>query len=226
MDFEYLLDVTPALLGKLPLVLGVVVSSAVGGFTLAVLVTALRLRRVPLLHPLLEGYVSFMRCTPGIIHILLVYYGLPVLLGAFGIHIDALSKVAFAVITLVLSAGAVMSEVMRPALLAVSPEQREAALSVGMTRTQTALRVTAPQALPVALPNLGNAVIALLDDTSLLFLIGVIDLMGLAEVLISDSYGIHKLEVYVAIALIYWACTIAISALIRRAEASIAEYVK
>lgn len=226
MDLDYLITTIPVLLGKLPLVLGVVVAATVGGFSLAIVVTFLRLRRVPVLQPLLEALVSFMRCTPGIIHIFLIYYGLPVLLAAVGINIDALTKVGFCVVTLALSGGAVMSEVLRPAYLAVPAAQREAALSIGMTKQQAVLRVMAPQVLPVALPNLGNAVIGLLDDTSLLFLIGVVDLMGLAEVLINNDYGIHKLEVYLAIALIYWGCTIAITALVRRAESAIAEYAK
>ena len=75
----------------------------------------------------------------------------------------------------------------------------------GMTSWQKHRRIIFPQVLPIALPSLGNALIDLLKDTSLLFLIGLVDIMGQADIIIANTYGVYQLEVYIAIALIYWA---------------------
>jgi L-cystine transport system permease protein len=100
--------------------------------------------------------------------------------------------------------GAFMSEIIRPAYLSVGKDQQDAAKSIGMTNWQRLSRIIFPQVLPIALPSLTTALIDLLKDTSLLFLIGLVDLMGQADILISNSYGIYQVEVYVAIAFIYW----------------------
>lgn len=204
MDFGFILETIPTLIKTLPLTLYIFVVSAFLGFLLAILVTAIRILKVPVLHQFVALYASFMRSTPGIIHIFLVYYGLPVLLSNFGININDMDRMVFSVIALVLYNGAFVSEILRPSYLAVSRQQHEAGTSVGMTRWQTHRRIIFPQVLPIALPSLSNALIDLLKDTSLLFLIGLVDIMGQANIIIANSYGVYQLEVYIAIAIIFW----------------------
>ena len=204
MYFGFILETIPTLIKTLPLTLYIFVVSAFLGFLLAILVTAIRILKVPVLHQFVTLYASFMRSTPGIIHIFLVYYGLPVLLSNFGININDMDRMVFSVIALVLYNGAFVSEILRPSYLAVSRQQHEAGTSVGMTRWQTHRRIIFPQVLPIALPSLSNALIDLLKDTSLLFLIGLVDIMGQANIIIANSYGVYQLEVYIAIAIIFW----------------------
>lgn len=204
MDFGFILETLPTLIRTLPLTLYIFFVSAFFGFILAIIVAAVRIRRIPVLSQLMAIYASFMRSTPGIIHIFVVYYGLPVLLSNFGININNISRITFSVVALVLYNGAFIAEILRPSYLAVSKQQHEAAISVGMTSWQAHRRVIFPQVVPIALPSLSNALIDLLKDTSLLFLIGLIDIMGQANIIIANSYGIYQLEVYVAIALIFW----------------------
>lgn len=204
MDFGFILETLPTLIKTLPLTLYIFVVSAFFGFLLAVLVAAIRILKVPVLHQIVALYASFMRSTPGIIHIFLVYYGLPVLLSNFGININNMDRMIFSVIALVLYNGAFVSEILRPSYLAVSRQQHEAGTSVGMTRWQTHRRIIFPQVLPIALPSLSNALIDLLKDTSLLFLIGLVDIMGQANIIIANTYGVYQLEVYIAIAIIFW----------------------
>ena len=84
----------------------------------------------------------------------------------------------------------------------------EAALSVGMSRWQGMRRIVLPQAFTIALPSLGNTVIALLKDTSLAFLVSVVGFMGEAK--IQAARGLQFFEVYVVAALIYWVVCIGI----------------
>lgn len=205
MDIPFIIETLPKLIKTLPLTLYIFIVAAVLGFLLAIVVAFVRLRKIPVISQIFAAYASFMRSTPGIIHIFVVYYGLPVLLANFGVNINAISRLTFSIVALVLYNGAFVSEILRPSYLAVSRQQHEAATSVGMTSWQRHRRIIFPQVLPIALPALGNALIDLLKDTSLLFLIGLVDIMGQANIIITNTYGVYQLEVYVAIALIYWA---------------------
>ncbi|XJS10870.1 amino acid ABC transporter permease [Aerococcaceae bacterium WGS1372] len=205
MDISFIIEILPTLIKTLPLTLYIFVVAGILGFLLAIVVAFIRIRQIPVISQIFAIYASFMRSTPGIIHIFIVYYGLPVLLANFGININSISRLTFSVVALVLYNGAFVSEILRPSYLSVSLEQHEAAISVGMTSWQRHRRIIFPQVIPIALPALSNALIDLLKDTSLLFLIGLVDIMGQANIIITNTYGIYQLEVYVAIALIYWA---------------------
>lgn len=205
IDINYLAKVLPKLTATLPLTLFVVLIAGVLGFLLGMIVTAIRIKKVKVLFHIVAVYVSFIRSTPGLIQLFVVYYGVPVLFKSFGIDINQWSRTAFAILTLILHNGAYVSEILRPAYLAVDKGQRDAADSIGMTGMQKLIRIISPQVVPVALPSLGNLLIDLIKDTSLLFTIGVVDLMGKAKLIIANDYGIGKLQVYIAVAVIYWA---------------------
>lgn len=226
MDLAFVLEIFPTLLRTLPLTIYITVIAAILSFVLAIVVTAVRIKKIPVLSQLFGIYTSFMRSTPGILHIFLVYYGLPVLLQLFNININFISRATFSITALVLYTGAFVSEILRPSYLAVSRDQHEAAISVGMTNWQKQRRIIFPQVLPIALPGLGNALIELLKDTSLLFLIGLVDIMGQAEILIANTFGVYQLEVYFTVALIYWACSALLTQLMNVLERKTSKYVQ
>lgn len=226
MDVQFIINIFPSLLKTLPLTIYIVIVTAIVGFLLAVVVTAIRIKEIPVISQLLNLYTSFMRSTPGLIHIFIVYYGLPVLFAAIGIDINFISRVTFSVVALVLYNGAFVSEILRPSYLAIPKAQHEAATSVGMTQWQKLTRIIFPQVLPIALPSLGNALIDLLKDTSLLFLIGLVDVMGQADIIIANTLGVYQLEVYVAVALIYWALAVVLEQIMRLLEKKTRKFVR
>lgn len=226
MDFSFIIELVPTLIKTLPLTLYIFFISAIFGFLLAVVVAVIRIRRIPVLSQIFAIYSSFMRSTPGIIHIFIVYYGLPVLVANFGVNINTIGRVTFSIVALVLYNGAFVTEILCPAYIAVSREQHEAAISVGMTSWQRHRRIIFPQVVPIALPSLGNALIDLLKYTSLLFLIGLIDIMGQANIIITNTYGVYQLEVYVAIALIYWALSSSLIFIMNQIEKYFRRYYK
>jgi L-cystine transport system permease protein len=75
-----------------------------------------------------------------------------------------------------------------------------------------------PQGLVIALPNLGNSLISLFKEGSLAFTIGLIDMMGAGNLIISRNYGAYSLETYLALAVIYWALTLIIEQIFLRLE--------
>jgi L-cystine transport system permease protein len=204
-DVSFILRAIPDIVKAIPVSLMIMLTSLFFGFLLGMVLTVMKLRKGPISSAVATGYVSFIRGTPTLIQLFLVYYGLPKVLELAGIDINDWSKVIFAIITFSLNCGAFLSEVMRSSYLAVDRGQLEAAFSVGMGSVQAIRRIIFPQAFAIALPNLGNSVITLLKETSLAFIIGVNDIMGEALIISGRGYGIRHFETYIAVSLVYWA---------------------
>ncbi len=218
-DPVFALTLLPRLLAFLPVTAGVTVASALVGSLLGLLVARLRLssRRVP--AALGVAYVSLLRCTPSIVLLFVVYYGLPALLeSAFSVPAQAWHRATFVIIALSLLFSATMAEVFRSAWLSVDRGQAEAALSAGLSPIQAQLRIVLPQAAVSALPNFGNALIALMKEGALAYLVGLIDMMGQGFLTIARNYGARSLETYLALAAVYWCITVALERLFRFAE--------
>ena len=156
-------------------------------------------------HGVARAYITLMRCVPPIVLLFVVYYGAPQLVrGVFGVDINQLDAIYFAIFALSLLHGASISELMRGAYEAVEKGQREAAVSIGLSPFQAFYRIVFPQALVIALPTLGNTIVGLLKDGALAYSIGVVDITGRSSYIISMNLGGYVLETYLALALIYW----------------------
>lgn len=185
--------------------------SVVFGILFGFLITMAKLSQSKVLRLIGNGYTNILRCTPSIVLLFLVYYGLPEIFnGLFGIDINQMYKGVFVIVTLSLLFSANISEVMRSAYEAIDKGQLEAGVSIGLTNTQTFKRILLPQCFLIALPNLGNAVIVLFQEGALAFTIGFVDMMGKAQLIVSLNYGAHAREIYIGLALIYWAISIII----------------
>ncbi len=218
LDIGCIVQIIRRIGSAVPYTLLIIVLSGCLGLALAMGVAVIRTRKWRVIYPLTGLYVSFFRSTPCIIHIFIVYYALPMLLRGLGLNIDGWSKTVYVLLALVLYNGAHMSEFLRPAYLAVEQGQHDAADSIGMTGWAKFTRIILPQMLPVAWPNIENAMVELVKDTSVLFVIGLADIMGRAKMIIVNDYGVKKLEVYLAAGAIYWCVTFAVSKLFRAGE--------
>ncbi|PIJ98383.1 amino acid ABC transporter permease [Lysinibacillus sphaericus] len=209
-DATYIWSAIPVLLPFLKITFLVAGSSIVLGTIFGLLLAAAKLSSVKLLRKLANLYTTIMRCTPSIVLLFLVYYGVPALAENFGLNLHSIETAIFVVVTFTLQFAAIMSEVMRSAYLAIPKGQFEAAVSVGLTPIQAYRRIISPQALVVALPNFGNGMIALLQEGALAYTIGLIDIVGKANLIIASNINAHALEIYIALAIIYWVLSIII----------------
>ena len=153
-------------------------------------------------------YVSFIRGTPLVLQILLMYTLLPSLLNAafkaMGSSFDVFHEVNplwYAIIVFTLNTTALLSEVFRSAILSVSAGQMEAGLTIGLSRFQTYVQVIIPQALTSALPNICNLTVNLIKGTSLAFFMGIKDIMAAAK--IQAAYGYNYIEAYLEVFILY-----------------------
>ena len=157
-------------------------------------------------------YVTFIRGTPLLVQLFLLFFGLPqfdILLPAF----------VCGVLGLGVYSGAYVSEIVRGAIQSVDRGQMEAARSIGMSSAQSMRAIILPQAVVRMIPPLGNEFIALIKNSALVSLLTIHDLMHEGQKIISVSY--RSLVVYLAIALVYLVLTSAASYLLHRLERNI-----
>lgn len=220
LDINYIIESLPSILSRLPITLMIAVGSMVIGLLIGFAVALIQIYKVPGLRQLSSFYVSFTRGTPLLVQMYLVFYGIPKIVyflqtsyGLFySFDVNLISPEVFALLAFSLNLGAYLSETIRSAIEAVDRGQFEAAKAIGMSPTQMMLKIILPQALAIAIPNLGNIFIITVKDTSLVFIIGVIDIMGQAKIL--GSRGLAFFEVYIAVSLVYWVICIIISRLL------------
>jgi His/Glu/Gln/Arg/opine family amino acid ABC transporter permease subunit len=160
--------------------------------------TYARFYRIKGLRWVCEGFVSFIKGTPPIIQLLVVYYAFTRLFLSLGI---ADGEFFCAVIALGVNSGGFFSEAILSALYSVPIGQIEAAYSVGMTRSRLMIRIVLPAALPVAVPNMLNIAFIILKESSLVFYIGVVSVMSGAKLISSSNFRL--IEAYIAAAMIY-----------------------
>jgi len=221
-DVPFFLSTFPELARVIPLTLKITGVAMFLALILGLAVALARLYRIPVLSQLAAVYVSFARGTPLLVQIYLSYYGVPVLLdwlkARYGLALDlsGVPAIVYIYLAFTFNVGAYLSETIRAAIQAIDKGQMEAALSVGMSPWKGLQRIVLPQALAVALPSFGNTLIALVKDTSLAFMISVVELMGEAKLL--GARGLRFFEVYIAVAIVYWVICIIIERLVTLLE--------
>ncbi|MFD0617584.1 amino acid ABC transporter permease [Paenibacillus sp. GCM10027629] len=214
LDPSFIWTALIQLLSAIPTTLVITAVSVTIGFIIGLITALLRIYKIPVLSQIAAGYVTFIRGTPMLTHLLLIYFGLPMLVDAlstqFGWSFKSLSipMIGFAFISFSITAGAYMAEVIRSGLLAVNRGQLEAAYSVGMTTSQALRRIVFPQALAVSLPNLSNSVIGMLHGSTLVFTVSVVDINAKAQIVASTNWKFF--EAYLAAAFIFWGLTLLI----------------
>lgn len=210
-DIDYLWTALPVLLPYLWITLFIAALAVIVGSILGLFLAMAKLSKNKIWRTFANGYTTIIRCTPSIVLLFLVYYGIPAIFeNVFHIDIQNIHTGVFVVITFSLQFASMMSEVIRSSYEAIDRGQFEAAVSVGLTPFQAYRRIIFPQALVVALPNFGNGLIAVLQEGSLAYTIGFIDIVGKANLIIANNYGTHTLEIFLALAVVYWILSLVI----------------
>lgn len=201
-EFSRFLDSISTVLLGAGVTFKIVIWSFVIALICGLLLAIVRIRNIPLAAQLVTLFNSFMRGTPMIIQIYLVYYGLPYLIYLLcGMDINRWDKMVFVILAIGLNNASFFAEIFRSALNSVSASQMEAGFSIGLTWLQTFRRVIFPQAFRVALPALVVQFISLLQSTAMAYMFGVTDLIMSAQ-----KYGSktgHSLEAYCVVTVIF-----------------------
>lgn len=174
------------------------------GFVIACLVCAGMLSKNPVARGAGRLFVSFFRGTPLLVQLLLIYYLLP------SIGLDVPSEVA-AITGMALCTAAYQAEIMRGGFGSVATGLVEAAEMTGLSATQTFRRIRLPIAFKLTLPALVSEAIMMLKSSSLVSVVGVIELTRMAQDLAASTY--RPLELYAAAGFIYLVINLVVAAL-------------
>ncbi|MFP7735055.1 amino acid ABC transporter permease [Priestia aryabhattai] len=228
IDVPFIWTAFVEILKALPLTFLITIGPLLGGLLIGIAVAAVRINSVKIITPIANLYVSFFRGTPAILHIMVIYLGLPLFINKlsayyeWGFNANSIPIVVFVLIALSFTAGAYMSEIIRSGLLAVEKGQIEAAYSIGMNRFQSMKRIVFPQAFALSLPNLCNIFIGFLHTSSIAFIVSQKELNGAANIVASNN--LKFLEAYIAAALIYWMLTMLIEGITALLERKLTVY--
>jgi His/Glu/Gln/Arg/opine family amino acid ABC transporter permease subunit len=148
------------------------------------------------------GYVQLFRGTPLLVQILIIYFGL----AGLGLKLTAFWA---GVLALSVNAGAYSAEIVRAALDSVDRGQTDAANSIGLSRLETLLVILLPQAVRRAIPGVTNEMVALVKASSLLAVIGTLELTHAGQIVIARTFT--PFEIYIAVGVIYLIIVAALS---------------
>lgn len=200
-SWERFFDVFPEIIMKFPVTLEIVLVSFISGLVLGSLLALIRIKNIPVLSQLVAVYISYIRCTPVICQMFVVYFGAPALLGVLGIDTSGIERIVYLHIAYGMNNGGFMGETIRASIQAVPAGQTEAGRAVGLKEYQTLLHIVGPQAVRIALPMLGTLFVYSFQSTALAYMVGVIDMIGRARAL--GTLSGHTLEGYICCALVF-----------------------
>lgn len=225
LNYQFMIKSFGKILSALPVTLNIAIVTMIFSLILSFFVALARINKIKVVSKLATVYVSFIRGTPLLVQIYLSYYGIPKVLNhmnarfGWSLNVNNVPIIVFVYVAFILNMSAYMSETFRAAILSVEKGQMEAAISVGMSKWQAMKRIVLPQAFVIALPNFGNSFIGLIKDTSLAFVVSIVELMGKAKIV--GAQGLNFFEVYIVVALIYWAVCIIVEKLLAILEKKI-----
>src|SRR3954453_15802316 len=228
IDIPFIWVAFKEIIRALPITLILTIIPLLVGFLIGIVVALVRVYKVKMLYRVANGYVSFFRGTPIIMHIMLIYFGFPLFIDQLsakfdlGIHSNSIPIILFDLTALSLAAGAYLSEIMRSGIISVSTGQMEAAYSVGMNKFQAMIRIILPQALAQSIPNFTNITIGFLHTSSIAFLVSQKELTGAANIVASTN--LRFLEAFIAAGLIYWGLTIIVEGISLLLEKRVTSY--
>ncbi len=214
-------DYYPYLLKGIGVTMLIALTGTVAGLVIGLLTGVVRtapLSKNPVLRVLHRGlnglivaYIEIFRSTPMMVQAMVIFWGF-----AFLNDGQTLPLIPSGIFIVSINTGAYMAEIVRGGIISVDRGQMEGAYSVGMTHAQAMRHVVLPQALRNILPSVSNEFVINIKDTSVLNVIGVMELYYMAGVIYRMNFEIF--QTYLVICVLYFVMTFAVTRLLRLAE--------
>lgn len=205
---SYLATILPSLLSGLKMTLGIFFLTIVGSVPLGIIVSLGLKSPYFTIRWLINGYIWIMRGTPLLLQLIFIYYGL----GMIGVTFPRFEA---AIIAFIINYAAYLAEIFRGGLQAIPVGQYDAAKVLGFNKFQTFFKIILPQVIKIVVPSFGNEVINLVKDTSLVYVIGLGDMLRAGNIAASRDVTLMP---YLLVGLIYLLMTAIVTLLLRRSE--------
>ena len=202
MDFSFLSEYKLFFIDGLKYTIMLAFFTVIIGSVFGLLLSLMRLSKNRLLKFIGSAYVEFIRGTPLILQLYIIFYGLPFL----GVVLPGFSA---GIIALSMNSAAYISEIVRAGIQSVDKGQMEAARSIGMKKPMAMRYIIIPQAIKTILPALGNEFITVIKESSIVSVIGIHDLMYNADTVRGNTFRVF--EPLIIAALMYFALTFGLS---------------
>ncbi|MDR5759010.1 amino acid ABC transporter permease [Caballeronia sp. LZ035] len=209
-DFSFLQGSLGSLLAGLKVTLELALASNLMGLVLGFVLCLMAMSRVALIRLPAQLFIEFFRCTPALLQIVWFFYCIPMMVDVF------IDPIAMGVLALGLNLTAFNAEAYRAGVQAVPKEHLDACVALGLKAWQRTLFVVLPQALRNAMPVLMTNGIGTLQQSALVAIVAVADLMYVGKSLATEAY--RPLETYTVIALIYFALSLPVARLVHLIE--------
>lgn len=209
-DFRFLEGSFSALLDGLRVTIELAVASNIMGLVLGFLLCLLAMSRWTFVRWPAQLFIEFFRCTPALLQIVWFFYCIPMLVDVF------IDPITMGVLALGLNLTAFNAEAYRAGVQAVPKEHLDACVALGLKPWQRTVYVVLPQALRSAMPVLMTNGIGSLQQSALVAIVAVADLMYIGKSLATEAY--RPLETYTVVALIYFALSLPIAKLVNVIE--------
>ncbi len=202
-DFDVIARSLPLLLAGALVTVQITALSVGFGLLIGMFAGIARLSSIKPVRVLAAVYVDFIRGTPLLVQIFLIYFAIPLVIG------QRVDPFVAAITACSINSGAYVAEIFRSGIQSIDKGQMEAGRSLGMSWVQTMRYIIMPQAFKRIIPPLGNEFIAMLKDSSLVSVIGFEELTRRGQLVIARTYA--SFEIWLAVAFIYLLMTFTIS---------------
>ncbi|AOF49596.1 amino acid ABC transporter permease [Tetragenococcus halophilus] len=172
---EYLISIFPQLLNGMEVTFRLFGLTIIGSVPIGIILAFVLCSRSKIFKSIIQVYVWLMRGTPLLLQLIFVFYGLPIM----GIVFDRFEA---ALVAFILNYAAYFAEIFRGGIQSIPNGQYEAARVLRLTYGQTLRKIIIPQVFKVTLPSVGNEIINLVKDTSLVYILGLQDVMRIGKV--------------------------------------------
>ena len=215
-SFEYLWKCLLSGVVFIPVTLKLALIPLAIALVLGTLIALARIFKIPVVEKVFKVFVA-------------IYSGIPVMVTLLIFHLIYLScfkpgkngTMLLAYFTFTLGRTILVSESVRGAFLSIPKGQYEAAYACGLSTFQTLRKIVIPQMIPVALPTLTNNTLGSIKNTSIVLVLGIVDVLNGSTIPCADTYS--YVEGYVAAAIIYWAVNAVVEFLLVRLEKHLAK---
>ncbi|MCH8997263.1 MAG: amino acid ABC transporter permease [Proteobacteria bacterium] len=217
ISFQVVIEYFDVLLLGLLTTIEFTVICIVLGLLLGFAISLMRVSRNWGLRAISTAYVEFFRGTPVLIQLFWIFFCLPIILNV------EIGNFASTVIALTLFMGAISSETFRAALQAISSDQIDAGVALGLSRFQRVRHVVFPQTIRVAIPTLLSNSVSLFKESSLVSVVGMSDLMYVGQNI--SNVTARPIEILTTVALLYFCVAFPMTRLVTRIEVRMMEKV-
>ncbi|NLJ77867.1 MAG: amino acid ABC transporter permease [Tissierellia bacterium] len=204
----YMYSLMPVMIDGLVITLSVFSITLILSIPLGIIVAIGRLSRIKPIAKAIELYIWVMRGTPLMLQIVFVFFGLPII----GLVFNRFTAV---IIAFVLNYAAYFGEIFRGGMESIDRGQYEAAKVLGLSPYRTFIRIILPQMFKIVLPSIANEVITLVKDTSLIYVVGIGELLRAGKIASNRDVSLIPLLV---VALIYLALTAIFTGIFNKTE--------